>query len=64
MELTAEASLMLVDRLQSRGGAVDVILADKIRYVVDHRAPMLRLEPSEREAILSVPKIRRTVSSS
>ena len=36
MRLNVDDCLKLVDRLQSRGRAVDVILADKIRYALDH----------------------------
>ena len=54
MRLTVDRCLMLVDRLQRNGRAIDVILADKIRSVVDRDATMLELEPDEREAILAV----------
>jgi hypothetical protein len=54
MRLNADGCLTLVDHLQSRGRAVDVILADKIRNALDHDSTMLGLAPAEREAILGV----------
>jgi hypothetical protein len=52
--MTLDDCRTVVDLLERAGRAADVLLAEKIKWVLDHQSNVLELTSPERESLLAV----------